>query len=136
MNRDASGETPLRPTLVVTAMSVAPDCTAEWCAKEPWCAIACAADVLGRKWHPVIVSRLLSAGPLRFSHIHSDVEGLSDTVLAESLADLQSKGVVERRIVTDRPLRVEYSLTQRGASLAPVLDAMEAWGRDQLAADG
>lgn len=117
-------------------MSVAPECTAGWCSSQPWCAIACAADVLGRKWHPVIVSRLLSEGPLGFARIESDVDGLSDAVLSASLDDLEDRGIVERRIVSDRPLRVEYSLTERGASLAPVLDAMEAWGREQLAADG
>ena len=94
--------------------------------------MACAADVIGRKWHPVIVSRLLEDGPLGFSRIESEVDGLSDTVLSTSLDDLQEKGVVERRIVSDRPLRVEYALTERGASLEPVLDAMDAWGREQL----
>ena len=116
-------------------MSVSRDCTAGWCSSEPWCAVACTADVLGRKWHAVIVSRLLEDGPLGFSRIESDVDGLSDTVLSASLDDLQERGVVERRIVSDRPLRVEYSLTERGASLEPVLDAMEAWGREHLRVD-
>ncbi|HKJ57586.1 MAG TPA: helix-turn-helix domain-containing protein [Halobacteriales archaeon] len=117
-------------------MSTADECVAGWCATERWCAVACAADVLGRKWHPVIVTRLLADGPLGFTRLESDVEGLSDTVLSASLADLQEKGIVERRIVSDRPLRVEYALTERGASLEPVLDAMAAWGREQLGADG
>ena len=117
-------------------MSASRDCTAGWCATEPWCAVACAADVLGRKWHPVVVTLLLDSGPLGFSGIESRVEGLSDTVLSASLDDLGEKGVVERRVVSDRPLRVEYSLTERGASLAPVLEAMEAWGREQLEVDG
>ena len=98
--------------------------------------MACAADVLGRKWHPVVVSLLLESGPLGFSSIESRVEGLSDTVLSASLDDLRERGIVERRIVSDRPLRVEYSLTERGASLEPVLAAMEAWGREQLDAGG
>jgi len=96
--------------------------------------VACAADAIGRKWHPVIVSRLLADGPLGFSRLESEVDGLSDTVLSDSLDDLLAKGIVERRIVSDRPIRVEYSLTERGASLEPVLDAMETWGREQLGA--
>ena len=115
-------------------MSATRNCTAGWCSSEPWCAVACAADVLGRKWHPVVVSLLLSEGPLGFSSIESAVDGLSDTVISASLDDLREKGVVERRIVSDRPLRVEYSLTERGASLEPVLDAMAEWGREQLEA--
>ena len=116
-------------------MSAARNCTAGWCDSTPWCAIACAADVLGRKWHPVIVALLLSEGPTSFSAIESAVGGLSDAVLSESLEDLQEKGVVRRRIVADRPLRVEYSLTERGASLEPVLSAMEEWGRRELNAE-
>lgn len=115
-------------------MHAAEECVAGWCATERWCAVACAADVLGRKWHPVIVTRLLADGPLGFSRIESDVDGLSDAVLSDSLDDLREKGIVERRIVSDRPLRVEYGLTERGASLEPVLDAMAAWGREQLGA--
>lgn len=117
-------------------MSVARNCTAGWCSSEPWCAIACAADVLGRKWHPVILSLLFEEGALGFSGIESAVDGLSDTVLSASLTDLQEKGIVERRIVDEQPLRVEYSLTKRGVSLEPVLDAMAAWGREQVSADG
>ena len=117
-------------------MSTTEGCTAGWCSSEPWCAVACAADVLGRKWHPVVVSLLLDSGPLGFSRIESEVDGLSDTVLSASLDDLREKDVVERRIVSDRPLRVEYSLTERGASLEPVLDAMAEWGREQLEPDG
>lgn len=113
-------------------MSASTGCSVGWCAAEPWCAVACAADVLGRKWHPVVVSLLLESGPMGFSGIESTVDALSDTVLSASLDDLQERGIVERRVVSDRPLRVEYSLTERGASLEPVLDAMAAWGREQL----
>lgn len=113
-------------------MSAAEGCTAGWCDSTPWCAIACAADVLGRKWHPVIVALLLSKGPTRFSAIESTVDGLFDAVLSVSLEDLQGKGVVRRRVVADRPLRVEYSLTARGRALEPVLETMETWGREQL----
>ena len=110
-------------------------CVAGWCATERWCAVACAADVLGRKWHAVVLTRLLEDGPMGFTDIESAVDGLSDTVLSASLSDLQEKGVVSREIVNDRPLRVEYSLTERGASLEPVLDAMAEWGRVHLDGD-
>ena len=115
--------------------STVEECVAGWCATERWCAVACAADVLGRKWHAVIVSRLLEDGPQRFTDIVTDVDGLSDTVLSASLSDLEEKGVVRREIVNDRPLRVEYSLTERGASLEPVLEAMAKWGRVHLDGD-
>lgn len=117
-------------------MSAVRECTAGWCDSTPWCAVACAADLLGRKWHPVIVDLLLVEGPMGFAAIESSVDDLSDAVLSESLEDLQSKGVVRRDIVSNRPLRVEYSLTERGTSLEPVLDAMAAWGREHLEGDG
>ncbi|MFB6304150.1 MAG: winged helix-turn-helix transcriptional regulator [Haloferacaceae archaeon] len=117
-------------------------CLAAWCAGDEWCAVACAAEAIGRKWHPVIVHRLLSRGPLRFNELADGVEGLTNKVLSESLEDLADNGLVERRVVEEKPVAVEYALTERGASLRPVVEALEAWGQDRLgreagdAADG
>jgi len=97
--------------------------------------VACAADVLGRKWHPVILTRLLDEGGMGFARLRDDVDGLTDAVLSTSLDDLVEKGIVDRRVVNDRPFRVEYTLTPRGEALEPVVDAMAAWGERALAAD-
>jgi DNA-binding HxlR family transcriptional regulator len=105
---------------------------AVWCAGEEWCAITSTATLIGKKWHPVIVHRLLEHGPMGFNELKEDVDGISSKVLSDSLEDLEEKGLVDREVVSDRPFRVRYSLTDRGASLESVIDAMREWGSEHL----
>ena len=72
------------------------------------------ASVIGRKWNLVIVARLAHDGPLGFSELLDAIDDISSKVLTESLTRLDDYGLVERRIVSERPVRVEYSLTERG----------------------
>jgi DNA-binding HxlR family transcriptional regulator len=105
---------------------------AMWCAGEEWCPITTTATLIGKKWHPVIVHRLLESGPSGFNELKADVDGISSKVLSESLDDLQKHGLVEREIRSEQPFRVAYSLTERGASLEPVIAEMAAWGSEHL----
>jgi DNA-binding HxlR family transcriptional regulator len=103
-----------------------------WCAGEDWCPITSTATLIGKKWHPVIVHRLLEDGPMGFNDLKADVDGISSKVLSDSLEDLEEKQLVDREVISDRPFRVEYSLTERGASLEPVIYAMRDWGMEYL----
>ena len=103
-----------------------------WCAGEEWCPITSTATLIGKKWHPVILHRLLEGGPMGFNDLKSDVDGISSKVLSDSLEDLEEKQLVDREVISDRPFRVEYSLTERGASLEPVIYAMRDWGMEYL----
>jgi len=85
-------------------------------------------DVLGRKWHPPLVYHLLADGPMGFSDLQAAVDGISSKMLAESLDALESSGIVARRVLSERPVRVEYDLTERGAALDGVVGAMVEWG--------
>lgn len=105
---------------------------ASWCADDEWCAVTCAAHLVGRKWHLVIVDRLLACGPLGFNALEREIGGISGTVLSDSLEDLEEKGLVDRSIVSEKPFRVAYSLTEQGAALEPVIEAMDAWGEEYL----
>lgn len=116
-------------------MSDAANCVAEWCADDDWCPVTCAAHVLARKWHPVIVHRLLERGPLRFNELAAAIDDVSNTVLTESLDDLERHGVVDRRIVNEKPVHVAYTLTDRGEALHPVIDALRQWGETHLLSD-
>ena len=102
------------------------------CAGRSWCPITTTASLLGKKWHPVIVHRLIENGPLGFNALKQEVDGISSKVLSDSLEDLEEKTLVDRTIVSEKPFRVQYSLTNRGASLEPVIDAMAEWGRAHL----
>jgi len=86
--------------------------------------------VFDRKWSPAIVSRLLDAGPMGFAELEADLGRCGSAVLSESLESLEADGVVDRRVVSERPYRVEYALTGKGRAFEPVVDAMVAWGRE------
>ena len=103
-----------------------------WCAGEEWCPITTTATLIGKKWHPVIVHRLLESGPSGFNELKTDVDGISSKVLSDSLEDLQEKQLVDREVINEQPFRVQYSLTERGASLEPVIVAMADWGKANL----
>lgn len=93
-------------------------------------ALRTATRVVGRKWHPVVVHRILAAGPLGFNELKRDLDPISGKVLSECLSDLTDWGLVEREVIEDRPVRVSYSATPAGRDLRPVLAAMADWGRE------
>ena len=103
-----------------------------WCAGEEWCPITTTASVIGKKWHPVLVHRLLEHGPSGFNELKESVDGISSKVLSDSLEDLQENGLVVRDVISEQPFRVQYSLTERGSSLEPVIEAMAEWGQTHL----
>ena len=108
------------------------ECRAVWCAGDDWCAVTCAMDVIGKKWHPVIIHRLLQHDALRFNELSNEVGAITNKMLSQSLEDLEEKELVDREIVSEKPVAVEYSLTERGRSLEPVIDSLEEWGKTIL----
>lgn len=103
-----------------------------WCAGEAWCPITASAAIIGKKWHLVIVDRLIANDPLRFSELEASIDGISGKVLSESLTDLEAKGLVSRTVLRDKPVGVEYSLTPHGRGLEEPLEALYAWGTTYL----
>jgi DNA-binding HxlR family transcriptional regulator len=71
---------------------------------------------------------------LGFNALKEVVDGVSSKVLSDSLEDLEDHGLVDRTVISEKPFRVEYSLTDRGQSLEPVISAMRTWGKEYLAA--
>ncbi|MFB6163469.1 MAG: winged helix-turn-helix transcriptional regulator [Halococcoides sp.] len=82
--------------------------------------------ITGRKWHLRIVYHLLDE-PRGFSDLKGALDGISAKMLSESLSTLEARGVVNRTVVSDRPVRVEYALTERGRALEPALEALLDW---------
>ncbi|WP_135665672.1 winged helix-turn-helix transcriptional regulator [Halorhabdus rudnickae] len=103
-----------------------------WCAGEEWCPVTTTATLIGKKWHPVIVHRLLEHGPSGFNELKDNVDGISSKVLSDSLDDLEGKQLVDREIISEKPVRVQYSLTEHGESLEPVIYAMRDWGLEHI----
>lgn len=85
-----------------------------------------AVELVGARWSGAIL-RALFTGQHRFVAIKAAIPGISDTMLAQRLRELEAAQIIERRIVTTAPLVVEYRLTPRGVELAPVMDALLTW---------
>ena len=93
-----------------------------------------AVELVGRRWTGAIVFVLLSRRrPMRFTEIGHAVPQLSDRLLSERMKELEARGIVERRVYAESPVRVEYELTDMGRDLAPALRELRRWGQRYLA---
>ena len=90
-----------------------------------------AVELVGKRWTGAIL-RVLMDGPLRFSEIAQAVPELSDRLLSERMKELESRGMVERRVIPGPPLRVEYELSQMGRDLEPALSELQRWANRWL----
>jgi DNA-binding HxlR family transcriptional regulator len=90
-----------------------------------------AVELVGRRWTGAIL-RVLMDGPMRFSEVAQAVPELSDRLLSERMKELEARGIVERRVISGPPLRVEYSLSQMGRELEPALSELQRWAKRWL----
>lgn len=86
-----------------------------------------AIELIGRRWTGAILSILAKSGEVRFSDVQGAIPELSARLLTERLRELEESGIVARHVSSDRPVRVSYSLTDKGVALQPVLDGIGAW---------
>ena len=94
---------------------------------EPYCPyFRRAVELIGRRWTGAIL-RALQADVCHFSALVSTIPGLSDRMLSERLRELEAEGLVERRVIPEMPVRVEYALTAKGRALGDVFAAISAW---------
>ena len=97
-------------------------------AKElPACPVETTLMLIGDKWK-VLILRDLLPGTKRFGELKKSIGSVSQKVLTAQLRDMEEKGLVNRHVYAEVPPRVEYSLTDLGKSLKPILDAMWTWG--------
>ena len=93
------------------------------------CPVATTINLIGNKWKLLIIRDLFS-GTKRFGELRKSLDGISQRVLTENLRSLESDGLLDRKVFAEVPPRVEYTLTDVGYSIAPVLDSMAQWGTD------
>lgn len=97
------------------------------------CAIDAAMSVFEGRWKPVILCKMLMEGrPLRFKEMVEGIQGISARILTKQLKEMEADHLIVRKEFSETPPRVEYSLTERGRSLGPVLRAIAEWGRDNM----
>ena len=101
----------------------------------PACPVETTLMLIGDKWK-VLILRDLMNGTMRFGELKKSIGTVSQKVLTAQLRDMEEKGLLTRKIYAEVPPRVEYTLTETGYSLKPVLDAMWAWGAEYKAKNG
>lgn len=95
----------------------------------PACPVETTLLLIGDKWK-VLILRDLLPGTKRFGELKKSIGSISQKVLTSQLRAMEQQGLVHREVFPEVPPRVEYSLTELGYSLKPVLDSMSAWGED------
>ena len=93
----------------------------------PACPVETTLTLISDKWK-VLILRDLMTGTKRFGELKKSLSGISQKVLTSQLRQMEASGLIMRRVYAEVPPRVEYSLTELGASLQPVLLAMQDWG--------
>lgn len=94
----------------------------------PSCPVATTVQLIGSKWKLLIMRNLL-ARPWRFNELQKSLDGISQKVLTESLRSMEEDGIVIRTVFPEVPPHVEYSLSELGESMRPIIASMEAWGK-------
>ncbi|GKU24406.1 winged helix-turn-helix transcriptional regulator [Clostridium folliculivorans] len=96
------------------------------------CPIETTVNLIGDKWKVLIMRDLLLRGTHRFGELKKGITGISEKMLTQQLRDLEQNGLISRKVYSEIPPRVEYSVTELGNSLRPIFDAMHVWGTDYL----
>lgn len=93
----------------------------------PACPVEITMGLIGDKWKVLIIRDLLT-GTKRFGELKKSLNGITPKVLTNNLREMEASGLVNRKVYAEVPPRVEYSLTEIGWSLKPILDSMVVWG--------
>lgn len=95
----------------------------------PACPVETTLTLIGDKWK-VLILRDLLPGTKRFGELKKSIGSVSQKVLTAQLRDMEDSGLINRKVYAEVPPRVEYSLTELGKSLRPILDALQNWGEE------
>src|SRR3982750_2937815 len=98
------------------------------------CPVSACAEILGGKW-TILLIRDLADGRCRFCELERSLEGISPRTLSLRLRALEEQGIVERKTFPEVPPRVEYSLTDKGRALVPIIEGMRSYGERWLGAE-
>ena len=100
------------------------------------CPIEVTVNLLGDKWKVLILRNLLLRGTQRFGELNRGINGVSQKMLTQQLRQLETDGLIGRKVYAEVPPRVEYSLTDFGQTLKPIFEAMHNWGTGYLEQTG
>lgn len=95
----------------------------------PACPVATTVNLIGNKWKLLILRDILT-GPKRFGELQRSLDGISQKVLTDNLRSMESDGILIRKVFPEVPPHVEYSLSELGNTIRPIIKEMEKWGLD------
>jgi DNA-binding HxlR family transcriptional regulator len=95
---------------------------------ENSCPVTATMQVLGGKWKPILINAIYLTAPARFGELKRSVKGITQSMLTQQLRELEVDGVISRKIYAEVPPRVEYTLTEFGLTLSPIMLSMAKWG--------
>ncbi|WP_404452115.1 helix-turn-helix transcriptional regulator [Virgibacillus necropolis] len=93
-----------------------------------YCRVEDALGILVGKWKPIILLHLLQEGTKRFSELKRSLPGITQKMLTKQLRELEKEDIIQRVVYPQVPPKVEYSISEYGRSLEPILEAMHEWG--------
>jgi Predicted transcriptional regulators len=96
------------------------------------CPLEFTLNIIGGKWKPLILWRLVNNKVMRYGEIKRSIKKVTHKVLSNQLKDLENDGIISRMEYPEIPPKVEYSLTEKGISLIPLLQDMVDWGNNNL----
>ena len=99
---------------------------------SPGCPVEATVSLIGGKWKCVILWHLHTEGTLRFSDLRRRIPGVTQRTLTNQLRELEADGLVHREVYPQVPPKVEYSMTEMGRGLGPILMALKAWGEEHI----
>lgn len=96
------------------------------------CGLKKVLDIIGGKWKVLILCLIDDRGRVRYNEMRREIFGITSTMLAQSLREMEEDGLVLRHQYEEMPVRVEYMLTDRAKSMIPILLELKAWGEKYL----
>ena len=97
---------------------------------ENSCPVTATMKVLGGKWKPILINAIYHTAPARFGELKRSVIGITQSMLTQQLRELETDGIISRKIYAEIPPKVEYTLTEFGLTLSPVIQTMAKWGEE------
>lgn len=97
---------------------------------ENSCPVTATMKVLGGKWKPILINAIYLTAPARFGELKRSVRGITQSMLTTQLRELEDDGIINRKIYAEIPPKVEYTLTEFGLTLSPIIVAMAQWGKE------
>lgn len=97
---------------------------------EDNCPVTATMRVLGGKWKPILINAIYFTAPARFGELKRSVTGITQSMLTQQLRELEDDGLISRKIYAEIPPRVEYTLTEFGLTLSPIMQSMAKWGEE------